>query len=118
MFRIVVVITVKSNNPFKNALDSPNSNDSCIKMRPQIPNMEALLCQISIEITPGRILQLFVSKIELEYAYGQMKLSNETSRQCVFAKTRGKFSRYYRFKKGFNGLADIPTIFQEKIDST
>ena len=47
-----------------------------------------------------------------------MKLSKETSRQSVFAKTGGKFSGYYRFKKGFYGLADIPTIFQEKIDRT
>ena len=45
-----------------------------------------------------------------------MKLSKETSRQCVFAITGGNFSGYYRFKKGFHGLADIPTIFQEKID--
>ena len=47
-----------------------------------------------------------------------MKLSEETSRQCVFAITGAKFSGYYRFKKGFYGLADIPTIFQEKIDRT
>ena len=47
-----------------------------------------------------------------------MKLSKETSRQCVFAITGGKFSGYYRFKKRFYGLADIPTIFQEKIDRT
>ena len=59
-----------------------------------------------------------MSKIDLDYAYGQMKLSKETSRQCVFAITGGKFSGYYQFKKGFYGLADIPTIFQEKIDRT
>ena len=47
-----------------------------------------------------------------------MKLSEETSRQCVFAITGAKFSGYYRFKKGFYGLADIPTYFQEKIDRT
>ena len=29
---------------------------------------------------------------------------------------RGKFSGYYRFKKGYYGLADIPTTFQEKND--
>ena len=46
------------------------------------------------------------------------KLSKETSRQCVFAITRGKFSGYYRFKKRFYGLADIPTKFQKKIDRT
>ena len=47
-----------------------------------------------------------------------MKLSEETSQQCVFALIGGKFSGYYRFKKGFYGHADIHTIFQEKIDRT
>ena len=74
--------------------------------------------QISVEITKDRTKELMMSKIDLDYAYGQMKLSKETSRQCVFAITGGKFSGYYRFKKGFYGLADVPTIFQEKIDRT
>ena len=47
-----------------------------------------------------------------------MKISEEASRQCVFAITGANFSGYYKFKKGFYGLADIPTIFQEKIDRT
>ena len=37
---------------------------------------------------------------------------------AVFALTGENFSVYYRFKKGFYGLADIPTIFPEKIDRT
>ena len=106
-----VLITVKSDKSVKIALDSRNLNDSCIKMRPHIPNMEVLLNQISVEITRDRTVQLFISKIDLDYAYGQMKLSEETSRQCVFALTGGNFSGYYRFKKGFYGLADIPTFF-------
>ena len=77
-----------------------------------MPNMEELLNQISVEIFRDRTLQLFISKIDLDYASGQMKLSEETSQQCVFAITKGKFSGYYRFKKGFYGLADVPTIFQ------
>ena len=113
-----VVITVKSDKSVNIALDSRKLNDSCVKMRPHMPNMEELLNQISVEITRDRTTQLFMSKIDLDYAYGQMKLSEETSRQCVFALTGGKFSGYYRFKKGFYGLADIPTIFQEKIDRT
>ena len=32
--------------------------------------------------------------------------------------TAGSFTGYYRFLKGFYGLADIPTIFQEKIVQT
>ena len=85
-------------------------------MRPHMPNMEELLNQSSVEITRDRTEQLFLSKIDLDYAYGQMQLSDETSRQRVFALTGRNFSGYYRFKKGFYGLADIPTIFREKID--
>ena len=82
-----------------------------------MPNMEDLLNQISVEISRDRTLQLFISKRDLDYAYGQMKLSEETSRQCVFAITGGKFSGYYRFKKGFYGLADIhiPTKSKKKL---
>ena len=61
--------------------------------------MEELLNQISVEITRDRTVQLFMSKIDLDNAYGQMKLSEETSRQCVFALTGGNFSGYYRFKE-------------------
>ena len=117
-FVSTVVITVKSDKSVKIALDSRKLNDSCIKMRPHMPNMEELLNQISVEITRDRTVKLFISKIDLDYAYGQMRLSKETSRHCVFALTGGKFSGYYRFKKGFYGLANIPTIFQEKIDRT
>ena len=113
-----VVITVKSDKSVKIALDSRKLNYSCIKMRPHMPNMEELLNQFSVEITRDRTAQLSMSKIDLDYAYGQMKLSEETSRQYVFALAGGNFSGYYRFEKGFYGLADIPTNFQEKLDRT
>ena len=87
-----VVITVKNDKSVKIALDSRKLNDSCIKRRPHRPNMEELLNQISMEISRDRTLQLFMSKIDLDYAYGQMKLSEETSRQCVFVITGEKFS--------------------------
>ena len=46
-----VVITVKSDKSIKIALDSRKQNDSCIKIRRQMPNMEELLNQISVELT-------------------------------------------------------------------
>ena len=55
-------------------------------------------------------------RIELDYAYGQMKPAPETSKHCNFAITGEKLKGYYRFRKGFYDPADIPTIFQEKID--
>ena len=117
-FVSLVVITVKNNKSVKIALDSWKLNDSCIKMRPHMPNMEEVLNQISVEFSRDRTLQLFISNVDLDYAYGQMNLSEETRRQCVFAITGGKFSGCYGFKKEFYGLADIPTKFQEKIDRT
>ena len=36
----------------------------------------------------------------------------------MFTVTGGDFKGYYRFLKGFYGLADIPTKFQEQIDTT
>ena len=65
-----VVITVKSENLVEISLDSRKLNDSCIKMRPHMPNMEELLNHISVEITRDRIAQFLISKIDLDYAYG------------------------------------------------
>ena len=113
-----VVKTVKNDKSVKLVLDSQKLNDSCIKIRPHMPNMEKLLNQISVEITKDRTKELMISMIELDYAYSQMMLPEETSRQCVFAITAGNFSGYFRFEKGFQVLADIPTLFQEKIDRT
>ena len=83
-----------------------------------MPNTEELLNQISEEITRTRTVQLLIPKNDLDYAYVQMNLAQETSRQCVFAITGAKFSGFYQFKKGFHEIDDIPTIFQEKMDRT
>ena len=96
-----VVITVKKDKSVKIALDSRKLNDSCIKVRPHMPIMEELLNQISVEITKDRTKKLVISKIDLDYAYGQMMLSEETSRQCVFAITGGNFSATTDSKIGF-----------------
>ena len=80
--------------------------------------MEELTNRISVEISRERTVQLFISKIDLDYANGQMKLSRETIRSCVFAITGAKFSGYYQFKRGFYGLADLPSKFEEEIDGT
>ena len=69
-----------------------------------MPNMEELPNKISGKITWDRTVQFFISKIDFNYAHRHMKLSEETTRQCVLAKTGAKFSEYYIFKKGFYGL--------------
>ena len=90
-----VVITVKSDETVKMAFDSRQLNDSCTKFGPYMPNMKELLNHISVEKTKDRTKELKISKIYLDYAYGQMMLSEETSRQCVFTITREILSGYY-----------------------
>ena len=80
-----------------------------------MPNMEELISQSSAKITQSDG-EIWMSKIDLDYAYGQAKLSAEASRHCVFSIIGGESTGHYRFKKGFYGLADIPTVFQEHID--
>ena len=83
-----------------------------------MPNMEELISRISRKIAEGPADELWISKFDLDYAYGQLKLSRRAMDLCIFAVTGGNFTGYYRFLKSFYGLADIPTIFQEKIDQT
>ena len=81
-----------------------------------MPNMEELISKISAKITKGD-REIWMSKIDLDYAYGQAKLSKETARHCVFSIIGGDFTGHYRFKKSFYGLSDIPTVFQEHIEA-
>ena len=80
-----------------------------------MPNMEELISKKMAEITKNNG-ENWMSKIDLDYAYGQAKLSKEAAKHRVFSITGGNFTGHYRFKKGFYGLSDIPTVFKEHID--
>ena len=61
-----VVITVKNDKSIKIAIDSRKLNDSCIKIRPHMPNMEVSLNQISVEITrPIKEINYFENRSKL-----------------------------------------------------
>ena len=83
-----------------------------------MPNMEELLNQISAELSRNDHDPIWISVIDLDYAYEQMKLAPETSKHCNFAVTGENMNEYFRFLKGFHGPTDIPTSFQETIDRT
>ena len=79
---------------------------------------EELISRMSRKIVDGEADEIWISKFDLDYAYGQLPLSKNAMDLCIFPVTGGNFTGYYRFLKGFYGLAGIPTIFQEKIDKT
>ena len=82
------VITIKKDKSVKTALDSRKLNEACVKRKAAMPNMEELISKLSAEITRSSG-EIWISKIDLDYAYGQAKLT---------------------------GLSDILTVFQEHID--
>ena len=67
------VITIKKDKSVKIALDSRKLNEACIKRKAAMPNMEELISKISAEISNGEG-EIWMSKIDLDYAYGQAKL--------------------------------------------
>ena len=81
-----------------------------------MPNMEELISKTSRKLSEEKEGEIWLTKLDFDYAYGQIKRDDETKDLCIFTITGGKFTRYYRFSKGFYGVADIPTIFQERID--
>ena len=80
--------------------------------------MEESISRISRKIADGPAKEILTPKLDLDYAFGQLLLSKEARNLCIIAVTGRNFTGYYRFLKGFYGLADIPTNFQEKIDQT
>ena len=112
------VITVKKDKSIKIALDSRKLNEITVKKKAQMPNMEELISRISRKIADGNKDEIWISKLDLDYAYGQVKLSEKAKNLCIFTVTGGNFTGYYQFLKGFYGLADLPTNFQGNIDKT
>ena len=60
----------------KIALDPRKLNEACVERKAAMPNMEELISKISAEITKSNG-EICMSKIDLDYAYGQAKLSKE-----------------------------------------
>ena len=89
-----------------------------MKRKAQMPNMEELISRLSRKISEGEDGEVLATKLDFDYAYGQIKLDADTKNLCIITVTRGNSTGYYRFLKGFYGLADTPTIFQERIDTT
>ena len=112
-----VVLTVRKDKTVKIALDARKLNESCVK-RPDMPNMKELLNQLSTELSRNDHDPIWISVINLDFAYLKMKLAQETSKHCNFAVAGENMNGYYRPLKGFYGPADIPTIFLEEIDRT
>ena len=105
----------KQNKSVKKELDSRKMNEITVKRKAQMTNMEKLISRISRKIADGPADEIWISKFDLDYAYGQLQPSKKAMDLGIIAVTGGNFTGYYGFLKGFYVLADIPTIFKKKM---
>ena len=54
---------------------------------------------------------VWFTKLDLNYAFSQLPLSEETMKHCNFNIVGGRATGTYRFKTGFYGLTDMPTCW-------
>ena len=107
------VITIKKDKSFEIALDYRKMNESYIKRKAAMPNMEELISKVSAEITKSKGGK-WMSRIDLDYAYGQAKLSTEASKHCVFSIIGGVFTATTVSRKASTGCR----IFQPSFKNT
>ena len=80
--------------------------------------MGELISGISRKKSEREDNEILATKLDFDYAYGQIILDENTRHLCIFTVMGGEFTGFYHFLKRFYDLAGIPTIFQERIDKT
>ena len=78
---------VKNDKTIKIGLDSRKLNEITVKRKAQMPNVEELISRISRKIADGEEDEIWISKFDLDYAYGQLPLSKNARDLCIFAVT-------------------------------
>ena len=92
----------------KVALESRELNKQIHKNKYQLPNIEELMDIVGQIISERKQGDVFFSTMDLTYAYGQLPLSESTSKHYNFSLVGGRSTGTYRFKTGFYGLTTMP----------
>ena len=105
------VITRKKDTSKKMALDSKLLNDQIFKIKYQMLNIHEPIDNVALQISEKSDGRVWFSNLDLKNAYNQLKLCNQTSKQCKFSIVGGETTGTYRFLTGFYGLGDMPNEF-------
>ena len=82
-----------------------------------MPKIDMLIDKISQHLTNTQNgQQAYFTKLDLKYAYSQLKLHHDTAKHCNFNIICGESTAIYRLKTGFYGLTDMPAEFQKSMD--
>ena len=112
-----IVITRKKDASIKLALVSKLLNDQIFFKKYQMPNIHELIDNMVLQTSEKSNGRVRFNNLDLKIAYSQLKLCEQTSKQCSFSIVGGKTTATYRFLTGFYGLRDMPNEFQRVMDS-
>ena len=112
-----IVITRKMDTSIKLALESKLLNNQFFKNKFQMPNIHELIDNVALQISENSNGRVWFSVLDLKNAYSQLKLCEQTSKQCNFSIVGGETTGTYQFLTGFYGLEDNPNEFQRVMDS-
>ena len=97
-----IVITVKTDQAIKLALDSKILNKAIHKNNYQMPNIDTLIESISQQIgAPAPQNTTYFSTLDLKYAYSQLNLDPNTENHGNFNIISGDLAGTYSFQTGF-----------------
>ncbi len=90
------VIARKSDGTVKIALDAKELNKRIVKKKMQMPNLDDLRDRASIRASKDREMPFWASTIDLDYAFGQVELDEETAKHFVIAIVGGDCTGHYK----------------------
>ena len=103
-----VVITAKKDGTVKLAMGAKPMNSQLYKNKFQMPNLLELFDSTAQTITAKTEGTVWLTSLDLKYAFSQLPLDESKSKHCNFSIVCGEFTGTYRFKTGFYGLTDMP----------
>ena len=110
-------ITRKRDGSIKLALGSKLLNDQMFKNKYQMPNIHELIDNVALQISEKSNEKGWFSNLDLKNAYSQLKLCDQTSKQCNFSIVVGETTGTYQFSTRFYGLGDMPNEIQRAMES-
>ena len=99
-------------------MPNPTLNRQIWKNKYQMPYIPELIDSAAQIITRDVSCSVWLTSLDLKYAFSQIKISKATSSHCNFNIICGKSTGTYQFNSGFYGLTDLPSEFQKAMDCT
>ena len=81
---------MKKDKSVKMALDSGKLNETIIKKKTKMPNMEEFISRISRKISKKQDREIWITKLDFKYAYGQIKLKENAKNISICTITGGE----------------------------